>query len=134
MRGEIYVIPSAGGSGLSECDTHFTGSENGVEMLYSETVYNQQAVNIVRFHQTEPGSSCRENVALGIKAPKGVAVDTVGNVFMTQQGARSRNHTVAILRESKKVCNRFEFRHSLRLIFHKILTLINWSDPQEKLI
>ena len=85
--GRIYVIPSAGGSGLSECDTHFTGSENGVEMLYSETVYNQQAVNIVRFHQTEPGSSCGENVALGIKAPKGVAVDTVGNVFMTQQGA-----------------------------------------------
>ena len=56
-------------------------------MLYSETLYNQQAVNIVRFHQTEPGSSCGENVALGIKAPKGVAVDTVGNVFMTQQGA-----------------------------------------------
>ena len=85
--GRVYAIPSAGGSNFGDCSSHFEGiTSNGNRAQYAEIDGSQSYVNVTRFNQLEAGSDCGELVVQGVPAVNGVAVDTVGNVFVTQQG------------------------------------------------
>ena len=85
--GRVYAIPSAGGSNFSDCSSHFEGiNSQGNKVQYTDIEGSQSYVNVTRYNQLEAGSDCGELVVQGVPAVNGVAVDTVGNVFVTQQG------------------------------------------------